>query len=231
MKRIKLIGYLFSPESNDVMSKVYALAYSNIYLNNLDKMIPSNFYSIYDRLGMIPDSVNHYDRFINKLEQVHNLGCNILEVGGGNLPRIAERIAKRQIDIGCGSITVMDPSLSVKKSKYKNLKLCKEKFTLETDIKDYDLLIGLFPCTVMELMLHKALIENKDLFFRMCDCVHYSDDLSEELYNYYLEHPDYYQKMLIESYVDYSNVFNRNMEVIDDDTPILSIKNKVRSKK
>ena len=49
MKRIKLIGYLFSPESNDVMSKVYALAYSNIYLNNLDKMIPSNFYSIYDR--------------------------------------------------------------------------------------------------------------------------------------------------------------------------------------
>ena len=224
--KIKLINYLVNSNCSDKKSINEALKWEKVYLNNLDKRIPSNYYAIYDVLKMIPSNINLYDNFLKKLESKFELDCNILEVGGGNLPRIAERIAKKQLDIGCGSITVIDSNLAINNTKYSNLKLCRNEFTLDTDISNFGLIIGLFPCEATEVIVHKSLINNKSFFIRLCDCIHPFDDFSEEEYNFYLTHPQEYYKLIVNTYKYYTSKFNRKMETINEETPIIYSKKK-----
>ena len=224
--RKKLIKYLFNPKCSDVKSKIDALRFAKKYFNS-DSIISSNIYAIYDELGLIPEQENRYDLFVNKLISIFDIKGNVLEIGGGNLPCVGERIAKRQIELGKGTITVYDPSLSVKKSKYPNLILCKDELTMTTDIQGYDLLIGAFPCDATELMIHRALTENKDFFIQLCDCVIPFKDMSEEEYIYCQHHPNVYQQMLVDAYINYAKHFNRKVKVrYDLSTPTLSCRHK-----
>ncbi len=225
-EKIKLIKYLFDPKCTDIKSKIAALRFYKDYFSE-EGPIPSNIYAIYDTLGFIPEQENRYELFVNKLMSNFNIKCNILEIGGGNLPRIGERIAQKQIELGSGTITVYDPSLAVKKAKYSNLILCKEEFTMATDISGYDLLIGAFPCDATELMVHRALTENKDFFIQLCNCVIPFEDMSEEEYIYCQNHPDVYQQMLIDAYINYAKQFKRKVRVCYDLlTPTLSCRHK-----
>ena len=45
----------------------------------------------------------------------------------------------------------------------KKILIKKEKFTLSTNISGVDLLMGFFPCEATEIMLEKALKEEKEL--------------------------------------------------------------------
>ena len=221
-KSFILMKYLLSNECTDRKSKLLALRFHKEYLANLDMKIPSNIYSIYDELGLIPEN-NRYDSFIEKLSKEFDITGNILEVAGGNLPRLGERIAKKQIELGKGRVTVIDPELSVSTSKYSNLVLCKDEFTLDSDIKDFDLIISLFPCDATELTIYKSFNENKNLFLRLCDCIHQYEDFSEDVYNYYLSNPSEYRKMLIDGYKNYARQFKRKLKVLDEqsDSPII----------
>ena len=226
-KSFILMKYLLSNECSDKESKLAALRFHKEYLANIDKKIPSNIYSIYDELGFIPDN-NRYDSFIEKLSKEFDITGNILEVAGGNLPRLGERIAKKQIELGNGRITVIDPELSVSTSKYSNLVLCKEEFTLDTNIKNFDLIISLFPCEATELTIYKSFNENKNFFIRLCDCIHQYEDFSEDDYNYFLNNPKKYRKMLIDGYINYAKHFKRKLKVLDEqsDSPIIMSKKK-----
>lgn len=227
-RQVKLIKYAFNPRCSDLESKLAALRWAKEYLNS-DDLIPSNIYSIYDQLGLLPENNNRYDDFVNHLEKAFDIQCNILEVGGGNLPRIGERIAYRQqISNKKGTITVYDPDLSVKKNSFPNLILCRDNFTLETDIRSYDLLIGEYPCDATDLMVRRALDENKDLYIQMCDCVLPYEDMSEQEYLYYCQHPDIYRQMIIDSYLEYAKNFRGKFEVneLDTETPTLIYRHK-----
>ena len=225
--KTKLIRYIFDGECSDIKSKIVALTASKEYLADLSKKIPSNYYAIYDRLGLIPENNNRYNQFIEILEKKFNLNTNILEVGGGNLPRIAERIANIQLNTQNGKITVIDPMLSTKKTNYNNLTLCKDNFTLETDIKQFDLIISLFPCEATETLIYKALTENKNLLFRMCDCIHLYEGMTDEEYNYFLKYPNKYYSMEMDRYKKFARMNGRKLEISGpQDSPIIMCKKK-----
>lgn len=225
---IKLIKYLMSNQCSDINSKIQALNSRKIYLSGLEQKIPSNIYSIYDELGLIPEDNNIYENFIDILIQYFDINCDILEVAGGNIPRLAIRLSNRQMRLGRGTITVIDPTLSVINMNYPNIKLCREQFDLETIVDYYDLIVSLFPCEVTEIIIYKSLEKNKNLFIKLCNCVHKFEDISDEDYNYYILHPEKYRKVLLERYSFYAKCFERKMDIINEqtDSPILICKKK-----
>lgn len=212
-----LLKYLFNPRCSDLGSKLAALRWSTYYLGS-NLLIPSNVYAIYDDLGLLPEDNNRYDIFVERLILEFGIKRNILEIGAGNIPRVAERIAKKQIECGMGNITVYDSYMAVKKSQYPNLTIYRKDFTLETDITDYDILIGEYPCDATDLMIKLALENNKDLYIQMCGCVAPYEGMSEQEYLYYCQHPDIYRQMLINSYLEYAKNFSGKFEVSESDT-------------
>lgn len=227
-KNIKIIKYLFSDDCSDITSKKLAYKYQKEYLSDLSQKIPSSIYSIYDELGLIPDEYNWYEEFIDILIKNFDINCNILEVAGGNIPRLATRLSKRQYHLSSDTITVIDPSLAINPLNYPKLKLHKETFDLDTDIYKYDLIISLFPCEATEIILCKALEQNKDFFIRLCDCIHKFEEMDKIEYLYWIKNPNDYRKMLINKYKEYANYFERKIEVINNhpDSPIIMCKKK-----
>lgn len=219
-RKKKLIEFILSPDFQiSLENKLHGLCLLDKYLDEIKLnpkfKIPSDFMEIYDELGLIPDKENYYITFLNELEKYYKLDCNILEIGGGNIPSLAKRIAKKQIKIGSGTITVFDEELAFFKNDYSNLKLQKENLNENSNIKSYDLVISLFPCTATFLTIYKALEYNKDFFIGLCDCIHpiYGD--SDDMYKYYLTHPLEYQKKMLDEFEYMTKYYSRKLKIID----------------
>lgn len=219
-RKIKLIKFILSPAyQTNLRYKLRELNRLDMYLDEIKLdpkfKIPSDFMEIYDELNLIKDDDNYYITFLNELEKHYRLDCNILEIGGGNIPSLAKRIAKKQIGIGSGTITVYDENLSFFKHNYSNLKLYKKDLTENSNIKSYDLVISLFPCTATILTIYKALEYNKDFFIGLCDCIHPIYGESDEEYEYYLSHPLEYHEKMLDEYKYMTNYYSRKLEIID----------------
>lgn len=178
-----------------IMHKLNLINKFDYYYGNDSK--PCYYSQIFDELGIIPDDKNVYYGYLSKLKEIFDLSCNILEIGGGYIPSFSQKIALEQIKIGKGTITVCDPLLITKKSKYKNLHLSKKAFTHKTNISNYDLLVGIFPCSVTLLIIEKALKENKDFFIGLCGCIH-NYNFDKKIYGYFVKYPDEFNRILIE---------------------------------
>lgn len=112
---------------------------------------------IYSYTRVVDDEYDIYKGFSTLIDQNFNINSNILEVAGGFVPALANRINEIQ---NSGSITVYEPNLVM--STLGKVKLVKEKFTEHTDIKSYDLVCALYPCDATALTLEKACVEKKD---------------------------------------------------------------------
>ena len=122
---------------------------------------------IYDELGLLPDSINPYKAFAELINETFNIkDKNIVEIGGGNIPRLAKRINKMQ---DTGTITVYDPNLYISENKIDNLKLVKRRFSSVTNVSGADLLIGLLPCGSSSIIVKAATRYNKDFMITLCD--------------------------------------------------------------
>lgn len=136
------------------------------YLPN-EEMLPDVVRELYDELGILEDDTNIYLGFIKLADSVFNIkNRNILEIGGGVLPRLGERIAGLQ---DRGSITVYDHRISKYKEDTFNLKLVRKTFDKTIDIKDIDLLIGLMPCKAAELIIEVAARQEIDFMIALCE--------------------------------------------------------------
>ena len=155
---------------------------------------PDILMQIYSELGVYKEKDNLYIKYLEMIKSIFSLDCNMLEIGGGFIPSFSNIIAKEQLKTGHGTITVYDPVLLPKKLKYSNLKLVKDKFTMDTNISSYDLLVGIFPCDVTETIIKKACIEKKDFYIQMCGCTHFTLD---QIMEYGLSVP-IYQKYIID---------------------------------
>lgn len=217
--KTRLINYLPNGDNKALQSKIdlarRCLNLDNYALKGLE---------LYDEF-MPNDS--RYDMFVEKLMDTFDIRSNILEIGGGKVPNIGKRIAQKQIELGKGTITVYDPCLVVTQTEYPNLILCRDSFSLKTDISSYDMLIGSYPCEATELIIERAIQENISFFIQICNCVLPLKKMTEQEYVYYSNHPDVYKKMLIDNYVAYSKKFKRDMCVNTDlATPSLICKKK-----
>lgn len=121
---------------------------------------------VLDALRLIPSNHNIYEDYIHFINEIHDIkNKNILEVGGGVIPRLGERLSEYQES---GSITVYDPRLYQEQDDCK-LILKKKRVTTSTDVTDVDLIIGLMPCKGAEELIKLAIKNKKDFVVWLCE--------------------------------------------------------------
>lgn len=181
-----------------------------------ERLVPSEFTQLYDKFGAIKDSDNIYLSHLSKLKSAFNLECNILEVGGGYCPTFAAKIASEQIKLGCGKITVYDPNIIVGSiDKYKNMTLCKNEFTGNTDISKYDLVIGLMPCISTKNIIEALSKTPKDFYIAFCGCDHFAYEYG--FYQYGFFRPSYNDDIrALEQIVKENNLGELEIDYLDD---------------
>lgn len=128
---------------------------------------------MYSELGFMDDKEDIYHAFIKILEENFDIDTDIIEVGGGRIPSLAKRIALKQKK---GTITVYDPNLISTDSPYPNMVLRKQPFTLQTPVKEDQLIIGFMPCEATEILIQQAVRNKKDFLVALCEGGHYSFD-------------------------------------------------------
>lgn len=141
------------------------------FWDSMDEVAPDVLMQIYSEFGVLKN--NFYLEHLNKLKQKFDITGNILDVGSGVIPAFGNLVAKEQLRIGSGTITLYDPKLILVKPKYPNMKLVKKEFTLDTDVSNFDLITGVFPCAATEHIIESACKNNKNFYLAMCGCTHF----------------------------------------------------------
>lgn len=121
---------------------------------------------MYSELGFMDDKEDIYHAFIKILEENFDIDTDIIEVGGGRIPSLAKRIALKQKK---GTITVYDPNLISTDSPYPNMVLRKQPFTLQTPVKEDQLIIGFMPCEATEKIIYNAKKNNAHFLIALCE--------------------------------------------------------------
>lgn len=214
----KLMNYVTNAQELSYAARMDSLGIFDIaYESGFDgSIIPHYVYAVYDACGILPPKTNRYDTFVDLFVNTMDINQDIIEVGGGTLPRVGIRIAQRQIN--GGTITVYDKQMYSESSALPILKLHRSEFTYMTDIKRYSTIIGLYPCQAMDLMIHRSLEEKKNFFIQMCKCVHPVNNFFEGYYDDSLMR----REALIKHYSQMAEQYGRNIELIDSiSSPII----------
>ena len=134
--------------------------------------IPNICLQIYDELGVLPDSINSYKAFSEFVDEQFSIkDKHVVEIGGGNIPRLAKRISSMQ---DTGTIKVFDPNLYIKEGdETPKLTLVKRRFNPLINVSKADLLIGLLPCGASSTIIKSAIRYNKDFMVALCDSCNY----------------------------------------------------------
>lgn len=125
---------------------------------------------IYSHLGFFNRDEDPYLGYLNKFEEHFNVDSNILDIASGCFPSWANKIAKKQIEIGSGRITLYDPKLVIDRPLTKNMTIHKEAFTKSVNIKSYDVITSILPCEATRLVINSSLKNKKDFFVALCGC-------------------------------------------------------------
>ena len=141
------------------------------FWDSMDETVPDVLMQLYSEFGILKN--NFYLEHLNKIKQYFNITGNLLEVGSGVIPAFGNLVAKEQLRIGKGNITLYDPMLILDKPKYPNMKLVKKEFTLNTDVSNFDLITGILPCGATEDIIESACKNNKNFYIAMCGCTHF----------------------------------------------------------
>lgn len=130
-------------------------------------VIPDLTREVYDILDLLPPDKNVYNAFLNLLDEKFDIkNKKIVEVGGGVLARLGEKISCMQDK---GTITVYDPRLSPKKRETAHFKLKRKMFDRKTVITDADLIIGFMPCKGAEPLIDAAIAQGVDFMVGLCE--------------------------------------------------------------
>lgn len=161
------------------------------YMN--EATAPDVLMEVYSELGVYDKENNMYLEHLNKIKENFDIRSNILEIGCGSIPAFGNLVAKEQLKLGKGTITVYDPYLVLDKPKYPNMVLHRNIFTEKKDADNYDLITGIFPCDATELIIKKACENKKDFYIGMCGCSHFKYP-EASIYGY---NPEAYQNYVI----------------------------------
>lgn len=125
--------------------------------------------ALLSKFGIINEENDIYFKFYKLLESLGFIKGNILEVGSGPYPRLAEVIRDNH--------KTSDYNLTIYEKRDvfsidKKIKIVKDKFTASTDIESIDTIFGLYPCEASIDMTLKGIKENKNLLIAFCNCDH-----------------------------------------------------------
>lgn len=224
---IKLINNKFN---------VFLDKYSKMYDEETLEYIKQNFWNyinedfsgnvlfqVYSELGIYDDKF--YKVHLEEIKKHFDIRCNILDVASGIIPVFGNMLAKEQLKLGKGRVTLYDPKLILPAAKYPNMSLNKRKFKLDTDIGPYKLVTGILPCEITETIIESACMNKKDFYIVLCGCDHFNSKYDEYMFadalpyqEYLIDRADY----LVKNYKNGSLVVDK----LDDKYPILYNKRK-----
>lgn len=125
----------------------------------------SQFYSYFNLVCEKDDpGKQKFDIIANNFD----LKKNILEVGCGFFPSVAQYVDKYQTKVGAGTITCYDKELQVKNSG--NIRLKKENIEPTANIKEYDYMYAFNACTATSTFLELAQKNQKEFILGLCGC-------------------------------------------------------------
>ena len=128
------------------------------------------FLQMFSAIGALNKEENPYYQMMKKIEEEYGLDRNIIEVSCGMFPALSYEIAKRQKELGKGTITGYDPELVTK--TLTGTTLVDKKFTLSTPLPENSLIIGRKPCEATETIIRTANIKNIEFYIQVCSCNH-----------------------------------------------------------
>lgn len=126
---------------------------------------------IYSYIGAYPDNVDPYIGYLDVLKKYFNIEQDILDIASGDFPAFGLHLAREQLKLNNGSVTLYDPNMVLEKPLTSNMILHKENFTLLTDISKYNLVTSILPCSVTEVFLERVLREDKEFLIALCSCL------------------------------------------------------------
>lgn len=172
----KSLIYDYFLKNSDIFTaeeKDFSISLLDFDWDNLD-IIPYFAREVYDELGILPNNHNIYLGFCDFIRETLNVSDKkILEVGGGVLPRLGERLSVYLKD---GSLTIYDPRLSLKKNSTDVLKLVRQRFSYQTNVSEFDLIVGLMPCDAAEVIVDVATNNKKDFMIALCEGGEHGED-------------------------------------------------------
>lgn len=166
--------------SNNEISKLHEFKYKffDLYPPQLQKEIDDNLLlgftnnedtinQIYCYLDLVEENINPYLGFLNHLESFFDIKKKkILEVGSGSIP-VLSHLIENKYNI---TIDIQDPVSILANHNHGNI--FKEKFDENTNISNYDLIIGYNPCEASESIIKNAIKNKKDFCIALCGCCH-----------------------------------------------------------
>lgn len=168
----------------------YKKTYEHFYNEKARKYIEDNFFNgvnrtsntdilmqLYSELGLDIGKHTFYDEHLERINSIFGLDRDIIEVASGYIPAFANKIAKKQLALNRGTITIYEPELFEEKAKYSNMTIHKEKFTEQTKINKDSLGIGILTCDATEAMIRNFCKNNMDFYIAMCNCNHKSNNI------------------------------------------------------
>lgn len=162
---------------------------------------------LYSELGLDIGKHTFYDEHLERINSIFGLDRDIIEVASGYIPAFANKIAKKQLALNRGTITIYEPELFEEKAKYSNMTIHKEKFTEQTKINKDSLGIGILPCDATEAMIRNFCKNNMDFYIAMCNCTHKSNNIFPT-YQYQNKMVDLAESLL-EKYSNNKKIKNR----------------------
>lgn len=174
--------------NNNELSKLHEFKYKyfNLYPSNLQEEIENNLFlgftnnedtinQIYCYLNLVEDNINHYKSFIKYLKTEFNLQyLNIIEVGSGSIPLLAHYLEEKYKT----SVAVQDPITLF--ANYTKGNIYKDLFNENTDISNYNLIIGYNLCESTENIIISAIKNKKDFSVATRGCCHSPSNFKEK---------------------------------------------------
>lgn len=127
---------------------------------------------LFSKYGFIKKENDMYQKSFEMINKLYGIDRNIIEVASGCYPRFAEIIDENQRKNNKGTLTIYDPRIVL--DNLGKVKIVKDEFTMQTDIKDCSLIVALAPCEATETIIQKANLENQEFFIALCGCNHTS---------------------------------------------------------
>lgn len=174
----------------DEFKEIFATFYLDILLFN--DIIGGNYRvaQILSKFNIFKEKYDPYLTVYNILNKYDFINGNIVEVGCGTYPRLAE-IIKDNHKSNNYNLTVYD---TCNIFKMNDISIIKEKFTMSTNIDNVDTLVGIYPCDASVDLTLKGIEENKNLVIAYCSCDHSSDKYQHNFLEYWADDFCYYIK-------------------------------------
>lgn len=183
---------------------VFLERYSKMYDEETLEYIKQNFWNyinenfngnvlfqVYSELGIYNNEF--YEAHLKKIKKHFDIRCNVLDVASGIIPVFGNMLAKEQINLGKGRVTLYDPKLILPAAKYPNMSLNKRNFKLDIDIAPYKLITGILPCEITETIIEAACINQKDFYIALCGCDHFNSKYDEYMF---IDSPPYQEYLI-----------------------------------